>query len=46
MIVPGSTYWNVGYGRELEDVKKDEEGLRTVRNLAVNMAWLLKKIHS
>lgn len=46
MIVPGSTYWNVGYGRELEEVKKDEEALRTVRNLAVNMAWLLKKIHS
>ena len=45
MIIPGSTYWNVGYGRGLEEVAKDEEGLRTVRNLATNMAWLLKKIH-
>jgi multimeric flavodoxin WrbA len=46
MIVPGSTYWNVGYGLKLEDVKNDEEALRTVRNLAVNIAWLLKKIHT
>jgi multimeric flavodoxin WrbA len=46
MIVPGSTYWNVAYGHKLEEVKEDEEGVRTVRNLAGNMAWLLKKIHS
>lgn len=46
MIVPGSTYWNVAYGLDLEDVKKDEEGVRTVRNVASNMAWLLKKIHA
>jgi multimeric flavodoxin WrbA len=45
MIVPGSTYWNVAYGHAHEEVKKDEEGIRTVRNLASNMAWLLKKIH-
>lgn len=45
MIVPGSTYWNVAYGLKHEDVKEDEEGIRTVRNLASNMAWLLKKIH-
>jgi len=44
MIVPGSTYWNVGYGREIEEVKDDEEAIRTVRNLAKNMAWLIKKI--
>jgi multimeric flavodoxin WrbA len=35
----------VAYGHGLEDVKKDEEGLRTARNVAFNMAWLLKKIH-
>jgi multimeric flavodoxin WrbA len=46
MIVPGSSYWNVGYGLDLEDVKKDEEAVRTIRNLANNMAWLLKKIHA
>ncbi len=46
MIVPGSTYWNVAYGLAHEDVKKDEEGIQTVRNVASNMAWLLKKIHA
>jgi multimeric flavodoxin WrbA len=44
MIVPGSTYWNVGYGLDPEDVKDDEEAVRTVHNLAKNMAWLIKKI--
>jgi len=44
MIVPGSTYWNVGYGRAPEEVKDDEEAIRTVRNMATNMAWLIKKI--
>ena len=44
MIVPGSTYWNVGYGRNPEEVKDDEEAVRTVHNLAKNMAWLIKKI--
>lgn len=44
MIVPGSTYWNVGYGLNPESVKEDDEAIRTVQNLAKNMAWLLKKI--
>ena len=44
MIVPGSIYWNVGIGREKGDVNKDEEGLRTMRVLGENMAWLLKKL--
>ncbi len=44
MIVPGSTYWNVGYGLGPEEVKDDEEAIRTVQNLAMNMAWLIKKI--
>lgn len=44
MIVPGSTYWNVAFGREKGEVEKDEEGLRTVDTLAANMAWLLKKL--
>jgi multimeric flavodoxin WrbA len=43
MIVPGSTYWNIGIGREIGDVEKDEEGIRTMRNLGRNMAWLLKR---
>lgn len=44
MIVPGSTYWNVGYALKPGDIMNDEEGLRTARNLAKNMAWLIKKI--
>jgi multimeric flavodoxin WrbA len=45
MIVPGSTYWNIGIGREAGDVEKDEEGIRTMKVLGRNMAWLLKKTH-
>jgi len=43
MIVPGSSYWNIGIGRAIGDVEQDEEGLETMRNLGRNMAWLLKK---
>jgi multimeric flavodoxin WrbA len=46
MIVPGSTYWNVGIGRNPGDVEGDEEGIQTMRNLGRNMAWLLKKLHA
>jgi multimeric flavodoxin WrbA len=44
MIVPGSSYWNVGIGLAPGDVKKDKEGLDTMKTLGANMAWLLKKI--
>ncbi len=44
MIVPGASYWNVGVGLEGGDVERDEEGIRTMRTLGENMAWLLKKI--
>src|SRR5659263_593359 len=46
MIVPGSSYWNMGLGKGIGDVDKDEEGIRTMINLGKNMAWLLKKIGS
>jgi multimeric flavodoxin WrbA len=46
MIVPGSSYWNIGMGRETGDVDKDEEGIRNMKNLGENMAWLFKKIRS
>jgi len=45
MIVPGSSYWNLGLGREKGEVEKDEEGLATMRTLGKNMAWLLQKIN-
>jgi multimeric flavodoxin WrbA len=44
MIVPGSTYWNVGFGLQKGDVEKDEEAIRTMKTLGQNMAWLLKKV--
>ncbi|HUV67525.1 MAG TPA: flavodoxin family protein [Sedimentisphaerales bacterium] len=43
MIVPGSSYWNVGIGRAKGDVEQDEEGLKTMETLGQNMAWLLKR---
>jgi multimeric flavodoxin WrbA len=44
MIVPGSTYWNVAVGREKGEVRNDAEGMDTVKNLARNMAWLMKQL--
>lgn len=44
MPVVSSTYWAMVHGSCAEDVKKDEEGLQTMRNLAQNMAWLLECI--
>ncbi len=44
MIIAGSSYWNMGVGREVGDVQKDEEGLRTMKTLGENMAWLMKRI--
>ncbi len=44
MIVPGSSYWNVGVGRQIGEVENDDEGVKTMKDLGVNMAWLLKRI--
>ncbi|MDD5484311.1 MAG: flavodoxin family protein [Kiritimatiellae bacterium] len=44
MIVPGSSYWNLAFGREKGQAAKDEEGMRTMQTLGRNIAWLLKKI--
>ena len=44
MIVPGSSYWNVGLGLQPGDVEKDGEGIRTMQTLGQNMAWLLKAL--
>ena len=45
MIIPGSSYWNVGIGLNKGDVEKDEEGMQTMEDLGKNMAWLLKKLN-
>ncbi len=44
MIVPGSSYWNVAFGRSKGDVIKDEEGINTIKTFGKNLAWLLKKL--
>jgi multimeric flavodoxin WrbA len=44
MIVPGSSYWNIGIGREKGEVEQDAEGIQTMKTLGQNMAWLLKRI--
>ena len=43
MIVPGSTYWNVGFGLQEGDVDEDQEAVATTKRFAENIAWLLKK---
>lgn len=44
MIIPGSSYWNVGVGMAKGDVNNDEEGIITMETLGKNMAWLLKQL--
>jgi len=46
MFIPGSTYWNIAFGREKGDAANDAEAMRTVKNLAQNMAFLLRKLHA
>ena len=43
MVIPGSIYWNMGFGLGKGEVEQDEEGLKTMEVLGQNMAWLLKK---
>ena len=46
MPVVTSQYWNIAYGLAPGEVMQDTEGMQTMRTLADNMAWLLKKIHA
>ena len=46
MPVVSSQYWNQVHGFTPEDVRKDGEGLQTMRTLGENMAWLLKCIEA
>jgi multimeric flavodoxin WrbA len=45
MIVPGSSYWNMAFGRLPGEVWKDQEGVDTIRHFAANVAGLVKKLH-
>lgn len=46
MHIVGSQYWNQVHGFTPDDVRRDWEGLQTMRTLAQNMAWLLKSIEA
>lgn len=46
MPVVSSTYWTMVHGSKPEDVLQDAEGLQTMRNLAANMAWVLRCIEA
>jgi len=45
MVVVGSSYWNIGIGREPGDVERDDEGVATMRTLGRNMAWVLGRLY-
>lgn len=42
MPLVSSTYWNIVHGAKAEEAARDLEGMQTMRNLARNMAWMLK----
>jgi multimeric flavodoxin WrbA len=44
MVIPGSSYWNIGMGLAEKDVERDPEGIQTMRVLGQNMGWLMKKL--
>ncbi|MDD4844764.1 MAG: flavodoxin family protein [Anaerotignum sp.] len=44
MPVVASSYWNMVHGNFPEEVLQDLEGLQTMRNIGLNMAWMLKNI--
>ena len=46
MPVIMSQYWNIVYGRDAGEASLDAEGMQTMRTLARNMAWMIKKIHA
>lgn len=45
MPIVTSQYWNIAYGREPGQAAQDVEGMQTMRTMAHNMAWMLKKFH-
>lgn len=46
MIIPGSTYWNIGFGLSKADVLEDAEGMANMRHLGKAIDWLGKAMQS
>ena len=42
--IAGAPVWTIGYAEAHGDIEKDEEGLRTARNLGENIAFLVNKL--
>ena len=46
MVLAASSYWNIGIGRDPGEVMDDAEGVKTMKDLGVNIAWLINKINA
>ncbi len=46
MMLVGSRYWNMAFGKSPEELTGDEEGVQIMRVLGQNMAWLLESIEA
>ncbi len=46
MIIPGSTYWNFGFGRNKGEVSQDTEAMANMRNLGENILMLIQKLNA
>lgn len=44
MPIASSTYWNIIHGSKPQEAAQDAEGIRTVRNLAKNMVFLMRSV--
>ena len=44
LVIPGSSYWNMAFGKEKGEVTSDEEGMQTAWNFGKNIAWVVKKL--
>lgn len=44
MIVAGSTYWNIVFGKLPGEAIEDKEGIKTIKRFAENVAFLINKI--
>jgi multimeric flavodoxin WrbA len=46
MVVPGSSYWTIAFGREKGEVVSDREGMDAAYHFGQNMARLIKTLGS
>ena len=44
LVVAGSSYWSIAFGRDKGEVINDEEGMKTAWNFGKNVAWAVKRL--